>query len=339
MTGTYQLIGSKWTGSMIVEAAFALSGIPHEVELIPYGGGNPTNVAVINGEADIGALPIAGVVRLPEKLKVLGVFNRTENLFAGLTENAPTINSAIILNDNLNISSSSSGILTVNGGITGTGGTRNLSVNGSGTIDINGVIGASMGTLTKGGTGTLILGGANTYTGATTINNGTIQLDANAPSGAAGTLGNATSAVVLGTSSSPSDANIALISAGGATGGITVGRNLTVNNFGGTTTIGGTNTGGTNTFSGTVTLNKDATLTAAAGGTVAFTGAIAGTGGIVKEGAGTVSLAGTTQNTFAGDVAINAGTLQIAKTGAGVDALPASTNRGAIGDQAAVITG
>lgn len=40
MTGTYQLIGSKWTGSMIVEAAFALSGIPCEVEQIPYGGGS-----------------------------------------------------------------------------------------------------------------------------------------------------------------------------------------------------------------------------------------------------------------------------------------------------------
>jgi GST-like protein len=38
---TYNLIGSKWTGSMIVEAAFALSGVPCAVEQIPYGGSGP----------------------------------------------------------------------------------------------------------------------------------------------------------------------------------------------------------------------------------------------------------------------------------------------------------
>jgi tripartite-type tricarboxylate transporter receptor subunit TctC len=60
--------------------------------LIPYGGGNPTYIAVLNGEAEIGALPIAGVLALSDRLKVLGVFNR-ENIFASKTENAPPINS------------------------------------------------------------------------------------------------------------------------------------------------------------------------------------------------------------------------------------------------------
>jgi tripartite-type tricarboxylate transporter receptor subunit TctC len=60
--------------------------------LIPYGGGNPTYTAVLNGEAEIGALPIAGVLALSDRLKVLGVFNR-ENIFASRTENAPPINS------------------------------------------------------------------------------------------------------------------------------------------------------------------------------------------------------------------------------------------------------
>jgi tripartite-type tricarboxylate transporter receptor subunit TctC len=61
--------------------------------LIPYGGGNPTYVAVMNGEADVGALPITGVLSLTSQFKVLGVFNK-ENIFAGITDNAPTINSA-----------------------------------------------------------------------------------------------------------------------------------------------------------------------------------------------------------------------------------------------------
>lgn len=39
MTKPHILIASKWTGSMIVEAAFALSGVPYDVDMIPYGGG------------------------------------------------------------------------------------------------------------------------------------------------------------------------------------------------------------------------------------------------------------------------------------------------------------
>ena len=59
--------------------------------LIPYGGGNPTTVAVLNGEADCGALPMAGVIAQSAQMKVLGVFN-DENPLAAKTENAPPIN-------------------------------------------------------------------------------------------------------------------------------------------------------------------------------------------------------------------------------------------------------
>ena len=47
---------------------------------------------MLNGEADIGALPMTGVLTLSEKFKVLGVFNRTKNNFADLSDNAPLIN-------------------------------------------------------------------------------------------------------------------------------------------------------------------------------------------------------------------------------------------------------
>ena len=59
--------------------------------LIPYGGGNPTTVAVLNGEADCGALPIAGVIAQREEMKVLAVFN-DENPLAAKSDNAPPIN-------------------------------------------------------------------------------------------------------------------------------------------------------------------------------------------------------------------------------------------------------
>ncbi len=243
---------------------------------------------------------------------------------------APTINSAILLNDNLNISSSSSGTLTINGGITGVTSTRNLSVNGTGTVDINGVIGTNIGTLTKSGASTLILGGANTYTGVTTVNNGTLQLDVSAPSGAAGALGNATSAVVLGSAASPVNATISLLTNGS---GVNVGRDITVGNFGSSTTIGGLNTTGTSTFSGAISLGKATNLTAATGGTVEFTGLLSGTGAVTKTGAGTVTIGGGGNSTWTGNLDIQAGTISLNKTG-NFDILGAT--QGAIGDLAAV---
>jgi tripartite-type tricarboxylate transporter receptor subunit TctC len=59
--------------------------------LVPYGGGNPTLVAVLNGEADIGVLPVALAVQQGERMRVLGVFNK-ENILAAKTNNAPPIN-------------------------------------------------------------------------------------------------------------------------------------------------------------------------------------------------------------------------------------------------------
>ena len=60
--------------------------------LIPYGGGNPTSVAVMNGEADCGALPVAGVVALGDQMRVLGMFNNDAGKMAKYTGNAPAVN-------------------------------------------------------------------------------------------------------------------------------------------------------------------------------------------------------------------------------------------------------
>lgn len=59
--------------------------------LIPYGGGSPTMVSVMNGEADIGALPVSGLTAQAGRLKVLTVFAK-QNVVADLTQNAPTVN-------------------------------------------------------------------------------------------------------------------------------------------------------------------------------------------------------------------------------------------------------
>jgi tripartite-type tricarboxylate transporter receptor subunit TctC len=63
-----------------------------QFNFIPYGGGNPTFIAVLSGEVDVSALPIANVIAVPDKYRVLGVFNKT-NMFASRSDNAPAINS------------------------------------------------------------------------------------------------------------------------------------------------------------------------------------------------------------------------------------------------------
>ena len=67
------------------------NAIKAKFNLVPYGGGNPTQVAVLNGEADCGALPVAGVVALGDQFRVLGVFNDDFKLGA-YTKNAPSVN-------------------------------------------------------------------------------------------------------------------------------------------------------------------------------------------------------------------------------------------------------
>jgi fibronectin-binding autotransporter adhesin len=208
-----------------------------------------------------------------------------------------------------------------------------LAVTGTGTTVISGVITQASGTtaLLKTGTGSLVLSNAgNAYTGTTTLRNGTLEIDVNAPSGANGALGNAASAVIVNDASTTAGMNTALLI--GSTG-VTVGRDITIGSQGATTTLGGTNTTGTNTFSGAISLAKDITVTSATGGIVALNGTLSGTGGLIKTGAGTVSIGGTTSNTFTGNIDIQAGTLSLAKTG-GFDVI--GPIQGAIGDLASV---
>ena len=87
--------------------AVAVSRLPHpasigvmalgnavkaKFNLVPYGGGNPTTVAVMNGEAECGALPIAGIAALGDKMRILGVFN-DDHKMAKYSNNAPSVNS------------------------------------------------------------------------------------------------------------------------------------------------------------------------------------------------------------------------------------------------------
>jgi len=172
---------------------------------------------------------------------------------------------------------------------------RGIALTGAGTISTDpgttltyGGIIAGASTLTKAGTGTLILSGANTYTGATMVSAGSVRLGATnaVPSGSAVTVAGGATFDLSGFS----DVVGSLAGAGtvtsGAAGGVTL-------------TAGGDNS--STTFSSVIQNGS---------GTVALT----------KTGTGTLTLSGT--NTYTGVTTINAGTIAIAAD-AGLGTAPA----------------
>lgn len=176
---------------------------------------------------------------------------------------------------------------TANSVVNGNATAATLTLNVSSTDTFGGLLGGT-GTnennfgLTKTGVGTLTLSGTNTYTGATSIQAGTLQ---------AGAAGGGT---VFGTNSAVTIANVA-------------GATLDLNGF--NQTIGSLTGGGST--GGQVSLGA-ATLTL--GGTNAstsFAGVISGTGGaLIKNGTGTLTLSGV--NTYTGATTVNAGILTVA---------------------------
>src|SRR3989449_6171888 len=196
------------------------------------------------------------------------------------------------------------------GAVTLTAGGNNSSTTFSGVVQN----GSGTVALTKVGTGTMTLSGANTYSGATTVSAGVLDVQNNSSLG--------------------STAGATTVASGGALqvdgSGLLIADPVTLNGTG--IAAGGAlrQLANSNTWSGAITLGSAARINAAAG-TLAVTGgitnggflltvggagnttisstAISGTGGLTKDGAGTLTLSAS--NTYTGTTTVSAGTLLV----------------------------
>ena len=168
------------------------------------------------------------------------------------------------------------------------GASRTVTVSAN-NLTVGGVVSGSGFSLTKAGTGTLTLSGANTYSGGTTLSAGTLNI-------------NNASALGTGTFTIGSNSTIDNTTAGAIT--------LSTNNaqvWNGNFTFTGTQS--LNLGTGAVTLGSSRTVTAN-GSTLTVGGVISGSGfGLTKAGVGTLVLSGA--NTYTGATAVNAGTLNV----------------------------
>ena len=162
------------------------------------------------------------------------------------------------------------------------------------------------GSLIKNGSGIWTLERVNTFTGATTINAGTLGL-----SGSTTTLGSGSSAVTLANVSG------AVLSNGYWTGSANAGVNFSIGSLAG----GGSSGGNVHLVAGTITVGTDNTSTNYAG---TIYGNEFGAASLTKVGSGTLTL--TNASTYSGATTINGGSLQLGDGSAGNDASLASAS-------------
>ena len=184
-----------------------------------------------------------------------------------------------------------------------------LTVNSTANVAYAGPISGSGGSLVFNGANKLTLSGANSFTGATTVNGGTLEgSSASLPSaialasGANVTFAQATdgthSAAITGAGSLTKSGAGKLVLAG-------------ANTYDGTTTVtDGTLEGSGASLPGAVALENNANVTFNQTSNDFYSGAVTGTGSMTKTGDGVLTFGGVA-STYSGDTAVTGGTLRL----------------------------
>ena len=288
--------GELWLG------ANATSGAGNTV----LGSGTaPVELGRIAG-SDNASLLTAAAVTIGRNILVLSGNTGTSTL-GGVTAHASTFSGAITLGTN-----------TTNGHALTLRAVEGGTVTFSGVIaDPAGLTGAK-GAITKTGEGTVVLSGANTYAGTTTVNGGALRLRNSSALGAttAGTTVNSGGEIQLENNVAVGAESLILNGSGASGHGAL--RNMSGNNsWAGNITLGSTSVIesllGQLTLSGLLSNGGNGADFVFSGlGNTLITGAITNNADVVKNGLGTLTLAGA--NTYSGITHVNAGTLALTGT-------------------------
>jgi fibronectin-binding autotransporter adhesin len=208
--------------------------------------------------------------------------------------------------------------VTLSGNLSLGGNTRTFNIpHGAAAVDltVSAAIASTGGGLTKAGAGTVRFAGntANTYSGTTTINAGTLEL---AKSGVGVVVAISGSFLTIGDGTGGVNADVVRLLANDQIAGV----DLTVNSSGLLDLNGFSDAMGALSGSGNVNLGSG-TLTTAnssfASFHTSFSGVISGIGGtFIKAGGGSLELGGNAANTYTGPTTVSAGTLVISKANA-----------------------
>jgi len=203
---------------------------------------------------------------------------------------------------------SDSGTLSLTNAGTITGNTFGLTVGGAGDTVLNSILGTTSGTLTKDGAGKLTLGGANTFTGLTTVSGGTLAYGvANALSSGAVTVNG--SGAVLDIATFSDTVGAVTLTTGSITGttGVLTGTSFAMDGTGSASAIlDGSGATLTKTGAGTTTtLSRTNTYTGAT--TVSQGTLLVDTTGSIASSSATVNGGLLNVNGTAGSVTVNDG--------------------------------
>lgn len=298
---TYTGITTILAGVLAISTTDAPSGSPGAL-------GNSTSDVLLGGTSGSSPayLVISGARNIGRNITVQTGSSGNVYLFGSDTSSSIVFSGNITLNKNVYLYSNAANVTTT----------------------FSGIISGDYGINTAGNLGTVILSGANTYTGATTISAGTLQLGAagdgtNGPLGTVAGATSITSGAVLDlngyslSTAEPLTINGTGISSGGAliNSSSTAAQSAT---YSGLLTLGShssivANYGIKLTNAGTIT-GSGYNLTLSGSGTGTASSSIAsiigtGAGTVTKDGTGAWSLSGT--NTFTGGVTLNTGQLNI----------------------------
>ncbi|MGC6456182.1 MAG: autotransporter-associated beta strand repeat-containing protein, partial [Coraliomargaritaceae bacterium] len=226
--------------------------------------------------------------------------------FINLASLEKTGNGTLVLSGN---NSNSGGIVVANGTVEGTTDSLTGDITNEGTVRFNQGFDGSYtdvmsgsGSLEKDGSGTVTLSGANSYTGGTTVNNGTLAGTTDSLQGAI------TNSGTVRFDQSTDGTYASVVSGSGSlekSGEGTVTLSGTNSYSGGTTVNGGTLAGTTTSLQGAITNSGTVRFDQSSDGT--YAGVVSGSGSLEKSGGGTVTLSGN--NTYSGGTTVNNGTL------------------------------